>query len=243
MRGSPLSSQADSPAASGDASFTGVPDAFGRLWTPHRLAYIQGAGRPTGSGADEGCPFCVVPTLSDEDGLIVARGSLVYAVLNLYPYNSGHVLVVPYRHLADYGDLTAEETAEFSHFTKRAMGALRAASSPHGFNVGMNLGTVAGAGIAAHLHQHVVPRWGGDTNFMPVVGRTRVLPQLLADTRKILADAWPAPSAPLRKRPRNLALGCGIPRPLADRPAPRYAGRESVATFAARWEGSGSCRR
>ena len=193
MRGSPLSSQADSPAASEDASYTGVPDAFGRLWTPHRLAYIQGAGRPGGSGADEGCPFCVVPTLSDEDGLIVARGSLVYAVLNLYPYNSGHVLVVPFRHLADYADLTTEETAEFSDFTKRAMGALRAASGPHGFNVGMNLGTVAGAGIAAHVHQHVVPRWGGDTNFMPVVGRTRVLPQLLADTRKILADAWPAP--------------------------------------------------
>ena len=178
--------------SSDDASYAGVPDAFGRLWTPHRLAYIQGEGRPKGSGEAEGCPFCVVPTLSDEDGLIVARGSLVYAVLNLYPYNSGHVLVVPYRHLADYADLTVEETAEFSAFTKRAMGALRAASGPHGFNVGMNLGTVAGAGIAAHLHQHVVPRWGGDTNFMPVVGRTRVLPQLLADTRKLLADAWPS---------------------------------------------------
>jgi ATP adenylyltransferase len=180
------------PGGPQDAPYAGVPDAFGRLWTPHRLAYIQGAGRPKGSGADEGCPFCVVPTLSDEDGLIVARGSLVYAVLNLYPYNSGHVLIVPYRHLADYADLTVEETAEFSAFTKRAMAALRAASGPHGFNVGMNLGTVAGAGIAAHLHQHVVPRWGGDANFMPVVGRTRVLPQLLADTRKILADAWPA---------------------------------------------------
>jgi ATP adenylyltransferase len=184
MRGTPLSSD--------DAPYAGVPDAFGRLWTPHRLAYIQGEGRPKGPGAEEGCPFCVVPTLSDEDGLIVARGSLVYAVLNLYPYNSGHVLIVPYRHLADYVDLTVEETAEFSAFTKRAMGALRAASGPHGFNVGMNLGTVAGAGIAAHLHQHVVPRWGGDTNFMPVVGRTRVLPQLLADTRKLLAEAWPA---------------------------------------------------
>jgi ATP adenylyltransferase len=112
-------------------------------------------------------------------------------VLNLYPYTSGHVLVVPYRHISDYSDLTDEETTEFSVFTKRAMEALRVASSPHGFNVGMNLGTVAGAGIAAHLHQHVVPRWGGDSNFMPVVGRTRVLPQLLADTRKILADAWP----------------------------------------------------
>jgi ATP adenylyltransferase len=185
----PLPSQ---PDASGDALFAGVPDDIGRLWTPHRMAYIKGEGKPSGPGAGEECPFCVVPTRSDEDGLIVARGALVYAVLNLYPYTSGHVLIVPYRHISDYSDLTDDETAEFSGFTKQAMAALRAASGPHGFNVGMNLGTVAGAGIAAHLHQHVVPRWGGDSNFMPVVGRTRVLPQLLADTRKILADAWPS---------------------------------------------------
>ncbi len=178
------------PDASGDVPFAGVPDDIGRLWTPHRMAYIKGTGRSAGPGADEGCPFCVVPTMSDEDGLIVARGTLVYAVLNLYPYTSGHVLIVPYRHLADYSDLTDAETTEFSDFTKRALAALAVASSPHGYNVGMNLGTVAGAGIAAHLHQHVVPRWGGDSNFMPVVGRTRVLPQLLADTRKIVADAW-----------------------------------------------------
>jgi ATP adenylyltransferase len=182
-----LPSQSD---ASGDALFAGVPDDIGRLWTPHRMAYIKGEGKPSGPGAGEECPFCVVPTLSDEDGLIVARGTLVYAVLNLYPYTSGHVLIVPYRHISEYSDLTEAETTEFSGFTKQAMATLRAASSPHGFNVGMNLGTVAGAGIAAHLHQHVVPRWGGDSNFMPVVGRTRVLPQLLADTRKILADAW-----------------------------------------------------
>ena len=126
------------------------------------------------------------------EGLIVARGELVYAVLNLYPYNAGHVLICPYRHVADYTDLTPAETAEFSEFTKRAVGALRQASGAQGFNIGINLGSVAGAGIAAHLHQHVVPRWGGDTNFMPVTGHTRVLPQLLADTRKLLADAWPA---------------------------------------------------
>jgi ATP adenylyltransferase len=170
----------------------GVPDAFGRLWTPHRLAYIQGEGKPTGPGADEGCPFCLAPTLTDDEALIVARGQLVYAILNLYPYNSGHVLVCPYRHLADYTELSAAEAAELGEFTRRAIRALRDASGPHGFNIGMNLGSVAGAGIAAHLHQHVVPRWGGDTNFMPVVGRTRVLPQLLVDTRKVLADAWPA---------------------------------------------------
>jgi len=101
------------------------------------------------------------------------------------------VLICPYRHVADYTDLTGAETAEFSEFTKRAVRALRQASGAQGFNIGMNLGSVAGAGIAAHLHQHVVPRWGGDTNFMPVTARTRVLPQLLADTRKLLADAWP----------------------------------------------------
>jgi ATP adenylyltransferase len=167
-------------------------DPFERLWTPHRMAYIKGEGKPSGPGADEGCPFCRAPTVTDEEGLIVARGSLVYAVLNLYPYNSGHVLVCPYRHVADYNDLTPEETAEFALFTQRTIAALRTASAPHGFNVGMNLGTVAGAGIAAHLHQHVVPRWGGDTNFMPVTGHTRVLPQLLTDTRKLLADSWPA---------------------------------------------------
>jgi len=166
-------------------------DGYERLWTPHRLAYIKGEGKPSGPGADEGCPFCRAPTLSDEDGLIVARGALVYAVMNLYPYNSGHVLICPYRHIADYGSLSVEETAEFSAFTARAMSVIRSVSAPHGFNVGMNLGTVAGAGIAAHLHQHVVPRWGGDTNFMPVIAQTKVLPQLLTDTRKLLADAWP----------------------------------------------------
>ena len=155
------------------------------------MAYILGEGKPPDADAGAECPFCRAPTLSDEDGLIVARGALVYAVLNLYPYNSGHVLICPYRHVADYTELTGAETAEFSEFTKRAVRALRQASGAQGFNIGMNLGSVAGAGIAAHLHQHVVPRWGGDTNFMPVTARTRVLPQLLADTRKLLADAWP----------------------------------------------------
>ena len=169
-----------------------MDDPFERLWTPHRLAYIKGEGKPSGSGEGLECPFCRAPTLSDEEGLIVRRGTLVYAVLNLYPYNSGHVLICPYRHIADYGELSDSESAEFSQFTQRCLTALRTASGPHGFNIGMNLGTVAGAGIAAHLHQHVVPRWGGDTNFMPVVARTRVLPQLLTDTRKLLADAWPS---------------------------------------------------
>jgi ATP adenylyltransferase len=162
----------------------GEPDPFMRLWMPHRMAYIKGEG--TG---DE-CVFCAIPRMSDEDGLIVARGTTVYTVLNLYPYNAGHLMVVPFRHVADYPDLTTDETAELADYAKHAMQVLRQVSDAQGFNIGMNQGSVAGAGIAAHLHQHVVPRWGGDTNFMPVVGHTKVLPQLLADTRDMLAKAW-----------------------------------------------------
>src|SRR5690348_7801682 len=165
-----------------DDDGVGMPDGFRRLWMPHRLAYIKGENRVTTDGAEE-CPFCRIPKLGDGKGLIVARGELVYTVMNLYPYNAGHVMVVPYRHVADYTDLDGPETGELAGHTKLAMTALRAASGAQGFNIGMNMGGVAGAGISAHLHQHVVPRWGGDTNFMPVIGGTRVLPQLLEDTR------------------------------------------------------------
>ncbi|MEO9139745.1 MAG: HIT domain-containing protein [Jatrophihabitans sp.] len=174
------------------AGFAGEPDAFGRLWTPHRMAYIKGENKPSHGEAGEDCPFCAAPSRSDEDGLIVARGNHVYAVLNLYPYNSGHLMAVPYRHVADYPELNAGETLELAQFTQRAMTVLRSVMAPHGFNLGINQGPVAGAGIAAHLHQHVVPRWGGDTNFMPIVGQTRVLPQLLADARNEIATAWAA---------------------------------------------------
>ncbi|OLF13648.1 HIT family hydrolase [Actinophytocola xinjiangensis] len=167
----------------------GEPDALQRLWTPHRMAYIKGQHKPVGDDAD-GCPFCRLVALDDADALIVARGELVYGVLNLYPYNPGHLMVVPYRHVADYPDLTVAETAELAGFTQRAMAVARSVSAPHGFNIGMNQGVVAGAGIAAHLHQHLVPRWGGDSNFMPVIGHTKVLPQLLAETRALLAKAW-----------------------------------------------------
>ncbi|WP_433470005.1 HIT family protein [Spirillospora sp. CA-128828] len=169
----------------------GTPDNFQRLWTPHRMAYIKGENKPAGGGSGDGCPFCEIPKMTDDEGLVVARGESVFAVLNLYPYNSGHLMVVPYRHVADYADLEEPEYLELAAFTQRSLTALRKASGAQGFNVGMNLGLVAGAGIAAHLHQHVVPRWGGDTNFMPVVGHTKVLPQLLRDTRRLLADAWP----------------------------------------------------
>ena len=163
----------------------GIRDAFERLYTPHRMAYIKGEGK-------EGCPFCDIPAMSDEQGLVVARGAGCFVVLNLYPYNSGHVMVVPFRHVANYDELTQAEAAEIATMTQRTVRALRHASGAQGFNIGMNLGTVGGAGIAAHLHQHVVPRWGGDTNFMPVVGGTRVLPQLLPETRNLLAEAWDA---------------------------------------------------
>jgi ATP adenylyltransferase len=162
----------------------GVPDGWQRIWMPERMAYIKGEGK------DDGCPFCNIPSMSDEDGLVITRGEQVYVVLNLYPYNSGHLMVVPYRHVSDYTELTDNETAELASYTKASMQVLRDVSSAQGFNIGMNQGSVAGAGIAQHLHQHVVPRWGGDTNFMPVVGRTKVLPQLLRDTRQLLADAW-----------------------------------------------------
>ncbi len=169
----------------------GDADGFERLWTPHRMAYLRGENKPGGRDARDQCPFCRVPSLPDEEGLVVARGQTVFTVLNLYPYTSGHLMICPYRHVADYTELGELETAELAENTKHAVRALRHASGAQGFNIGMNLGGVAGAGIAAHLHQHVVPRWGGDSNFMAVVGQTKVLPQLLRETRKIIADAWP----------------------------------------------------
>ncbi len=169
--------------------FAGTQDGFQRLWTPHRMVYIGGEGKPA-SDAEHHCPFCEIPARSDQDGLILSRGELAFAVLNLYPYNPGHLMVVPYRHVADYTELTVAEASEVALLTQQAMVALRATAGPQGFNIGMNQGAVGGAGIAAHLHQHVVPRWAGDMNFMPVVGQTRVLPQLLGDTRDQLAECW-----------------------------------------------------
>lgn len=178
----------------------GIPDAFGRLWTPHRMSYIKGEGKPR----DGRCPFCEIPAMSDAEGLVVARGESVYAVLNLYPYNAGHVLVVPYRHIPDYTDLDDAETAELAVFTKAVLHAVRRVSGAEAFNVGLNLGSVAGAGIAPHLHQHLVPRWSGDTNFMPIIGHTRVLPQLLGQTRELLATAWGDLGLPGRSQPTDV---------------------------------------
>jgi ATP adenylyltransferase len=167
-----------------------VGDAWERLYTPHRMVYLRGEGKPTHDDAGAECPFCRAPEETADDGLVVARGDEVYAVLNLYPYNAGHLMVCPYRHVGDYPDLTVSEVAELGAFTQKAMRVLRTVSSAQGFNIGMNQGSIAGAGIAGHLHQHVIPRWGGDTNFMPIVGGTKVIPQLLEDTRALLAEEW-----------------------------------------------------
>ncbi|MDM4763228.1 HIT domain-containing protein [Galbitalea sp. SE-J8] len=174
-------------------SFAAVPDAFQRLWTPYRIAYIESnhAGSAP-SQHPEACAFCVAPTLSDEQALIVHRGELAYVLLNLFPYNSGHMLVCPYRHVATYDLATDAEVAEIARLTQVAMRVATAASSAHGFNIGMNQGAVAGAGIAAHLHQHIVPRWPADANFLPIIGGTKAIPRLLGDVRQQFADAWPA---------------------------------------------------
>ncbi|MGC5627905.1 HIT family protein [Georgenia sp. Z1344] len=170
----------------------GVPDALQRLWTPHRMVYVGDTGgdvRPR-TGESAACPFCATPTRDDADGLVVHRGEHAYVVLNLFPYNPGHLLVCTYRHVADLTDLTVAERDEIGRLSARAMRVVRGVSSPAGFNLGMNQGAVAGAGIAAHIHQHVVPRWAGDANFLPIVARTKAVPQLLSETRTLLADAW-----------------------------------------------------
>jgi ATP adenylyltransferase len=169
------------------SEFAGVPDAFQRLWTPHRMVYIEKNQGP----ADDTDPFCVAPTLSDEQALIVARGKTAYVLLNLYPYNSGHLLVCPYRHVAMYDEATAEEVAEIGSLTQTAMRVLSQVAHCEGFNIGMNQGRIAGAGVADHLHQHIVPRWSTDANFFPIIAQTKALPQLLGEMREQLAAAWP----------------------------------------------------
>lgn len=166
-----------------------MPDAWSRLWAPHRLDYLRGENRPL-AGNEITCPFCEIPQMSDEEGLVVHRGKHAYVVMNLYPYNPGHLLICAYRHVADLTELTQEEREEIFALTSHAMTTIRKVSQPEGFNLGMNQGAISGAGVAAHIHQHVVPRWSGDANFMPIIGKTKVLPQLLTITRNELAAAW-----------------------------------------------------
>ena len=166
-----------------------MPDSWSRLWAPHRMSYLSGENRPL-PGNEIPCPFCRVPTLGDEEGLIVHRGASAYVVMNLYPYNAGHLLICTYRHISDLTGLTDEERNEVFALTSAAMKVLRKVSDAKGFNLGMNQGAISGAGVADHIHQHVVPRWSGDANFMPIIGQTKVLPQLLAETRDALAREW-----------------------------------------------------
>ncbi|MCU1402999.1 MAG: hypothetical protein JWM70_1323, partial [Microbacteriaceae bacterium] len=153
----------------------------------HRLAYIQDGQQPE----EHACPFCLAPAMDDEKALIVARGEHCYVLLNLFPYNSGHLLVCPYRHVATYDQATPEEVAEMGGLTQTAMRVLSEVAHCDGFNIGMNQGRIAGAGIADHLHQHIVPRWALDSNFFPIIAKTKALPQLLGEVWADVAGAWP----------------------------------------------------
>lgn len=147
------------------------------LWAPWRLAYVKGSKK------GKGCIFCEKPDQRrDRENFIVARYDRTFVILNAFPYNNGHLMVVPYRHVPNLSDLTDEELSELMKVTQVAEKALRQALNPHGFNIGLNLGRCAGAGIEEHLHIHIVPRWDGDTNFMPVIGQIKVLPEWLSET-------------------------------------------------------------
>lgn len=162
-------------------SGAGEPDRLERLWAPYRMAYIAKRSKD---------PFVEAPQGSDEDGLIIARGKSVYALLNLFPYNAGHLMVVPYRKESQLENLTQEESQELMAFAQKAVRALKRVSHPEAINVGLNLGRASGGSVGDHLHLHVVPRWPGDSNFMTVLDGTKVLPQLLQDTRRVLAEGW-----------------------------------------------------
>lgn len=199
--------------ASADAAATdgfelpGAPDAFERFWNAHRMAYVS---KGTGQVKDEHtCPFCAAPQRDDEHSLIVHRGRTAYVVLNLYPYNPGHLLVCPYRHVPLYTDTTTEEAAEMAELTQTAMLALGQAAGASGYNLGMNQGAVAGAGIAAHLHQHVVPRWTGDGNFLPIIARTKNMSQTLGRPGRSSRTSGTGPpgTTPRARRPTP------VPRP------------------------------
>jgi ATP adenylyltransferase len=164
-----------------------------RLWAPWRMAYIE-------VPAPSGCIFCAKPAMDqDEVQWILHRGASSFIILNAFPYNNGHLMVAPFRHTADLETLLPEEQAEMLDLTRLCVTLLRIAYSPDGFNLGMNLGKVAGAGVADHLHMHVVPRWNGDTNFMPVVANTKVLPDSLDNTSRKLREALAAVSGEVTK--------------------------------------------
>ena len=178
-----------STAASVQDSFElpGAPDQFQRLWTPHRTAYVSGGQKDY---TEKTCPFCTAPSRSDEESLIVHRGEHAFVILNLYPYNPGHLLICPYRHIPFYDDATEAETMEIAQLTQLAMKVLREVSHNDGFNIGINQGKVGGAGIADHLHQHILPRWSGDTNFLPIIAHTKTMSRTLDDMRVAIAEGF-----------------------------------------------------
>jgi ATP adenylyltransferase len=157
-----------------------------QLWAPWRLEYIKSADE------ENGCVFCAAVEGDDAAKLVVHRGEKSIVLLNKFPYSSGHFMAAPIRHIAEYGELAGDEVLELHRLAAAGMEALGELYGPHGYNVGWNLGRVAGAGIVDHVHLHVVPRWGGDTNFMPVLADVKVLPEHLQETREKLAAAWPA---------------------------------------------------
>ena len=162
-------------------------DRWYRLWAPHRRNYLLSEA---GQFNDSTCPFCIAPKLTDEDGLIVFRGNECYVVMNKYPYNNGHLLVCTFRHVAWYDEITDSELNEMSQLTKKAIEVLKKVNGAKGFNIGLNQGEIAGAGVAGHIHQHIVPRWANDSNFMPIIGQTKVMSELIEDTRTRIKKAW-----------------------------------------------------
>ena len=156
------------------------------LWAPWRLEYVGAAEE------QDGCVFCRALDGDDEDLLVVHRGERAFVLLNKFPYSSGHVMVAPSRHTGDFGSLEPEETIEIHALAAQALRALATTYGPDGYNLGWNLGRIAGAGVVDHVHLHVVPRWAGDTNFMPVLADVKVMPEHLAETRRKVAAAWPS---------------------------------------------------
>ena len=158
-----------------------------RIWAPERFKYVKDASKDN----EEECIFCAKQAEDDDEAnLIVHRGESCFVILNLYPYTNGHLMVAPYEHTAALQDLDAETVAEMMALAQRAMGRLEEIYSPHGYNVGFNQGRIAGAGVEHHIHMHVVPRWGGDTNFMPVLADTRVMPQTLQQSYEALRGGF-----------------------------------------------------
>ncbi|MGH2686360.1 MAG: HIT family protein [Actinomycetota bacterium] len=153
-----------------------------RLWAPWRGEYVKSAGNEE----DQGCLFCELQKQDDEEALILARTELSFAVLNRYPYNSGHLMIAPFDHIGKFEEVPDTALLDMQQLMQRSIRALNEAMEPHGFNIGMNLGRVAGAGAPDHLHWHVVPRWNGDTNFMPAVGAVKVIPTELTETLRNL---------------------------------------------------------